>query len=160
MLMQKRRTKAFLISLIGTLIAGSFTYATVKPSISTMIFWSDVILVGKVLDVDNPGGSDRNIKIQVQEFIKANQVIRGINKLSLSYHRIGVKGDTNFQKMKEEKTDHIFFLRYVPDGDDTKDPTSFHLELADAWFGVKRSDKTLVKKIMEFEHRVEEIYER
>ena len=157
--MQKRRTKVFLISLIGTLIAGSFTYATVKPSISTMIFWSDVILVGKVLDVDNPGGSDRHIKIQVKDFLKANQVIRGINHLSLSYHRIGVKGDIDFQKLKEEKTDHIFFIRYVPDGDDSKEPTSFHLELADAWFGVEKNDKTLVKKIMEFEQRVTTIYE-
>ena len=154
--MQKRRTKAFLISLIGTLIAGSFTYATVKPSISTMIFWSDVILVGKVLDVDNPGGSDRHIKIQVKDFLKANQVIRGINHLSLSYHRIGVKGDIDFQKLKEEKTDPIFFLRYVPDGE--KETTSFHLELTDPWFGVEPSDKTLVREIMEFEQRVTNIY--
>ena len=59
--MQKRQPKAFLISLLGTLIAGSFAFATVKPSISTMVLWSDVILVGTVLDVDNPGGSDRKL---------------------------------------------------------------------------------------------------
>lgn len=94
--MQNRYTKAFLIPLLGTLIAGSFAYTTVKPSISTMILWSDVILIGNVLDVDVPEGADRNIKIQVKEFIKANQVIRGIKNLSLSYHRIGVNGDIDF----------------------------------------------------------------
>ncbi len=136
----------FITSLIFIFLISCSISATVKPSITQMVSRSDIILIGKVVDVESPREQSRIISIKVQEYLlKKNSRLRA-KELIISYNRIG-KGDINFQKLKEQKKDLIFFLMYTPDSSNSGKTTSFHLKLADEWFGIESNDKTTLKTI-------------
>ena len=133
-------------------VAAPFFHATVKPSIISMSERSDVIVSGTVVGVDKPGDPNRKITIQVKEFYKGQGRLHVIKRITFSYERIG-KGNIDFQKVKEEKTGHIIFLTFVPDPEANEAAQSFHLELADAWFGMEPVVRSLKVELKEIERK-------
>jgi hypothetical protein len=155
----KKLAFAFALSI---LMALQLTNATVRPSVNELTRWSDVIVVGKVLNIAKRDNLTKIVTIEVKEFIKPNigVAVRRLKTLSLHNHQIGIQG-FNFQLMKEKSAEFIFFLAYVPDRDTIGRliSSSFHLELTDGWFGIEDSNQDLINHLRQVEQRVERIYE-
>jgi hypothetical protein len=136
--------------------------ATEKPTIPEMAGRSDIIVVGRVVKVDNPGEPFRKITIQVKEIIKGHRTVHGLKTITFPYVRMG-KGNIDFQKAKQENTDKIFFLRFIHNSPetvrlDTPAPTSFQLEMADAWFGMGTGEKRIKAELNELERKAKRLY--
>jgi hypothetical protein len=155
----KKLAFAFALSI---LMALQLTNATVRPSVNELTRWSDVIVVGKVLNIAKRDNLTKIVTIEVKEFIKPNNgvAVRRLKTLSLHNQQIGTQG-FNFQLMKEKSAEFIFFLAYIPDRDTIGRliSSSFHLELTDGWFGIEDSNQDLINHLRQVEQRVERIYE-
>ena len=157
---REKTVKPVLVAIILTLAMGGYAYATIMPTIASMVGRSDVILIGKVLHVDKPGEPFRMVTVQVKEFIVGSPFdLSKIKEFTMPYQRIGKKVNISFQEMKEAGEQKVFFLRYAQDSGATGKTPSFHLELSDVWFGVRPSSKGLIKKIKEVELRVRKLYD-
>lgn len=153
------RDKRVLLCLFFLLSLVQSASATTIPSTARLTSQADLILVGKVLDVDKPGEPSRHITARVAEIIKGHLSVERTNQIAIVYHRMG-KGNIDFQKKKALGTDHIFFLKYVPDPALNAVIGSFHLELSDVWFGVQEMDVTVIEKIKDILRRSAQIDEK
>ena len=153
------RDKRVLLCLVLPLLLVQSASATVMPTTAQLTSQADLILVGKVLDVDKPGEPSRHITVRVAEIIKGNLSLGITNQIPIVYHRMG-KGNIDFQKKKALGTEHIFFLKYVPDPALNAVVGSFHLEFSDVWSGVQKADATVIEKIKDMLSRSALIHEK
>lgn len=153
------RDKRVLLRLFSLLLLAQSASATVMPTTARLTSQADLILVGPELDVAKPGEPSRHITVRVTAIIKGNLSLGKTDQIVIVYHRMG-KGNIDFQKKKTLGTEHIFFLKYVPDPALNASVGSFHLELSAVWSGVQKADATVIEKIKDMLSRSALIHEK
>ena len=153
-----RLDKRVLVCLVLPLLLAQSASATVMPTTGGWTSRADLILVGKVLDVDKPGEPSRHITFRVAEIVKGNLSLGKTNQITNVYHGMG-KGNIDFRNKKALGTEHIRFLKYVPDPALNAVVGSFHLEFSDVWSGVQKAAATVIEKIKDMLSRSASIHE-
>jgi hypothetical protein len=139
---------------ISFLFSATAVHATVVPTVEGLFRDSDVIVVGKVLEVVNPGETDRKVTISIDRVLHNTGAMRGKRRLTFEYHRVGLH-DIDFRSITERDADHVFFLRFDPVG--MSHENSFQLVMTDVWFGAPPADEGLINTITGIECEVVEL---
>ncbi len=128
-----------LISIIGLLTCSA--PATVAPTLRQMIQGSHILVLGRVTQVQNPGGQDRIITLSIVEVLRPSpdctQPLGMLREIKVPYSRFG-KGNISFQTYLNNKELKIFGLNFAQIESDSI--TTLHLVMSDARFGVLDHD--------------------
>lgn len=127
----------------AVLFSAAAVHATVKPKLSYLVQRSQLIVTAKVIAVGPWKGRTRKIVIEPEKFLKSPLNIPP-RAIAFRYQRVG-KGFTDFAAMKKDGGTRVFMLRFVPEKREEVDV--FHLRLVDAWFGVEKASRGIVRKI-------------
>ena len=119
--------------------------ATVVPTVETMLDSAQLIITGRVVDVENPGGKNRLVTIRVDSVLRHPVSLDKLQQVRIHYTRLG-KGNVDFMALEKSNSQHLFYLVFVParqqDG-----KSLFQLQLSDAWFGVEPADPERLRAI-------------
>ena len=124
-----------------TVFSASVVYATVQPSLETLVSSSDIVLVAFVSKVETKSDKSRIVTIIPLDTLKG-KLNPSINEISFHYNFVG-KVRIDFPTLWNAKSRRLFFFKKTLD-DNAKMP---NLELTDAWFGVADPSEETVSKI-------------
>ena len=136
--MMSRRTSLAAAALLVALPLAPVA-ATVHPGYDQLAKSSDLVVIGRITGVENPGAATRTVELTASSLIKG-RLPTPTTVLTVRYTRVG-KGNIDFKAYQSSGEKVLVFLKQRK-GKDDKPIAEF--ELTDAWFGLARWDTDMM----------------
>jgi len=116
--------------------------ATVKPSLETMVRYSDIIIVGKIIHVENLNELTQVITIKSHNLLKGNSdTLESTFKFN---YTLGLgrasKGNIKFLSLLQNNIERVIFLKEVRESENK-------VRLTDGWFGIEPANSDIINTI-------------